>query len=186
MENYSTYQTPLSRYHYFEVCTPWFVDPPLAAMQAKRWPTCFRQRSVACFWFIWQFYHRSQNRFYTWRKLWLNLAKAEKQLGLPISEEAIKQMEANLVRILCCVSTCANVAHSILTPVSLRLLRWKKRSEDTMSWLMFTPSGRLLPLRQALSSACLCASAHPLNSILAFLALEVFVKSPGCVYHRAP
>ncbi|KIK09640.1 hypothetical protein K443DRAFT_671528 [Laccaria amethystina LaAM-08-1] len=36
------------------------------------------------------------NRFYTWRKLWLNLARAEKQLGLPISDEALKQMEANL------------------------------------------------------------------------------------------
>ncbi|KAK7039176.1 adenylosuccinase ade13 [Paramarasmius palmivorus] len=36
------------------------------------------------------------NRFYTWRKLWLNLAIAEKQLGLPISDEAIEQMKANL------------------------------------------------------------------------------------------
>ncbi|KAF8888448.1 L-Aspartase-like protein [Gymnopilus junonius] len=35
-------------------------------------------------------------RFYTWRKLWLNLAIAEKQLGLPISDEAIAQMKANL------------------------------------------------------------------------------------------
>ncbi|KAF9476616.1 Adenylosuccinate lyase [Pholiota conissans] len=36
------------------------------------------------------------NRFSTWRKLWLNLATAEKQLGLPISDEAISQMKANL------------------------------------------------------------------------------------------
>lgn len=36
------------------------------------------------------------NRFFTWRKLWLNLAIAEKQLGLPISDEAIEQMKANL------------------------------------------------------------------------------------------
>ncbi|PPQ64901.1 hypothetical protein CVT24_008240 [Panaeolus cyanescens] len=36
------------------------------------------------------------NRFNTWRKLWLNLAIAEKQLGLPITDEAIAQMEANL------------------------------------------------------------------------------------------
>ena len=39
-----------------------------------------------------------QNRFHTWRKLWLNLAIAEKELGLPISDEAIEQMKANLVR----------------------------------------------------------------------------------------
>ncbi|KAG6861131.1 Phosphoribosylglycinamide formyltransferase [Termitomyces sp. Mi166 len=36
------------------------------------------------------------NRFYTWRSLWLNLAIAERELGLPISEEAIEQMKANL------------------------------------------------------------------------------------------
>jgi adenylosuccinate lyase len=35
-------------------------------------------------------------RFSTWRQLWLWLAKAEKQLGLPISDEAISQMEAHL------------------------------------------------------------------------------------------
>ncbi|KAK0231243.1 L-Aspartase-like protein [Armillaria fumosa] len=36
------------------------------------------------------------NRFYTWRKLWLNLAIAERELGLPIPEEAIEQMKHNL------------------------------------------------------------------------------------------
>lgn len=53
-----------------------------------------------------------QTRFGTWRKLWLNLAIAEKvctahtackyaadnvqELGLPISDKAIEQMKANL------------------------------------------------------------------------------------------
>ncbi|TFK62965.1 Adenylosuccinate lyase [Pluteus cervinus] len=36
------------------------------------------------------------NRFYTWRSLWLNLAIAEKELGLPVPEEAIEQMRDNL------------------------------------------------------------------------------------------
>lgn len=44
-------------------------------------------------------------RFHTWRKLWLNLAIAEKELGLPISDLAIQQMKGNLVR------------HMILHPV---------------------------------------------------------------------
>lgn len=35
-------------------------------------------------------------RYSTWRQLWLWLAKAEKQLGLPIPDEAISQMEAHL------------------------------------------------------------------------------------------
>nr|ODN80292.1 adenylosuccinate lyase [Cryptococcus depauperatus CBS 7841] len=38
----------------------------------------------------------SGTRFGTWRKLWLNLAIAEKELGLAISDAAIEQMKANL------------------------------------------------------------------------------------------
>ncbi|KAI9095227.1 L-Aspartase-like protein [Phlyctochytrium arcticum] len=39
-------------------------------------------------------------KFSTWRKLWLSLAKAEKQLGLKdITDEAIKEMEDNLTNI---------------------------------------------------------------------------------------
>ncbi|WWC73717.1 adenylosuccinate lyase [Kwoniella pini CBS 10737] len=38
----------------------------------------------------------SGTRFGTWRKLWLNLAIAEKELGLEISDKAIEQMKANL------------------------------------------------------------------------------------------
>eukprot|EP00118_Oscarella_pearsei_P014921 m.130737 g.130737 ORF g.130737 m.130737 type:complete len:482 (+) comp38037_c0_seq13:209-1654(+) len=37
-----------------------------------------------------------QKKFSTWRKLWLYLAKAEKELGLDISDEQIEEMKANL------------------------------------------------------------------------------------------
>ncbi|KAL3474385.1 Cullin repeat-like-containing domain protein [Aspergillus californicus] len=36
-----------------------------------------------------------RNRFSTWRSLWLWLAEAEKELGLPITDEAIEQMRNN-------------------------------------------------------------------------------------------
>ncbi|RPA96640.1 Adenylosuccinate lyase [Choiromyces venosus 120613-1] len=38
----------------------------------------------------------NKTRFRAWRQLWVWLAKAEKQLGLSISDEAISQMEAHL------------------------------------------------------------------------------------------
>jgi adenylosuccinate lyase len=37
-----------------------------------------------------------QKKFSTWRRLWIALAKAEKQLGLPISDEQIAEMEAKV------------------------------------------------------------------------------------------
>ncbi len=36
------------------------------------------------------------NRYSTWRKLWVALAESERELGLPISEEQIEEMKAHL------------------------------------------------------------------------------------------
>lgn len=38
----------------------------------------------------------SDTRYKTWRKLWVSLAKAEKELGLPITEEQVSQLEENI------------------------------------------------------------------------------------------
>ncbi len=35
-------------------------------------------------------------RYTTWRKLWVSLARAEHRLGLPVTEEQVKQLEENL------------------------------------------------------------------------------------------
>ena len=39
----------------------------------------------------------ARTRASTWRRLWIWLAEAEKELGIDISDEAIKQMKANVV-----------------------------------------------------------------------------------------
>ena len=41
----------------------------------------------------------SDTRYTTWRKLWVSLAKAESKLGLPVSEEQIKELEDNVENI---------------------------------------------------------------------------------------
>ena len=38
----------------------------------------------------------ARTRAMTWRKLWVWLAEAEQELGLPISDEALAQMRANV------------------------------------------------------------------------------------------
>jgi adenylosuccinate lyase len=43
-----------------------------------------------------QYIFSNDNRFSTWRKLWVALAESEKELGLPISEEQIEEMKAHL------------------------------------------------------------------------------------------
>lgn len=39
----------------------------------------------------------ARERASTWRQLWVWLAEAEKELGLPIPDEALEQMRANVV-----------------------------------------------------------------------------------------
>lgn len=39
------------------------------------------------------------NKFSTWRKLWVALAESQRELGLPISEEQIEEMKANIYNI---------------------------------------------------------------------------------------
>lgn len=42
-----------------------------------------------------QFVFSDDNKFRTWRKLWIALARAEQKQGLPITDEQIKEMEAH-------------------------------------------------------------------------------------------
>ena len=35
----------------------------------------------------------ADTRYQTWRKLWVSLAKAEKELGLPITAEQVEELE---------------------------------------------------------------------------------------------
>lgn len=41
----------------------------------------------------------SDKRYTTWRRLWVSLAKAEKQLGLPIDDEQVRELEEHLTDI---------------------------------------------------------------------------------------
>ena len=41
-----------------------------------------------------QYLFSEEHKFRTWRKLWIALAKAERQLGLNITEEQIAELEA--------------------------------------------------------------------------------------------
>ncbi|MBS7262978.1 MAG: adenylosuccinate lyase [Eubacteriales bacterium] len=43
-----------------------------------------------------QYLFSADMKFSTWRKLWVALAEAEQQLGLPISDEQIRQMRSNI------------------------------------------------------------------------------------------
>lgn len=61
----------------------------------------------------------SDTRYQTWRKLWVALAKAEKQLGLPITEEQITQMEAQIENIDydCVAKREKEVRHDVMAHV---------------------------------------------------------------------
>ena len=104
-----------------------------AAMQARKWHICFLPRYNLID-DLYLLTSRAQNRYHTWRSLWLTLAIAEKQLGLPISDAAIEEMKQNLV---CtpqpnCIRSGLNVAtSSISMQNNLRLPRRKRKLDVT-------------------------------------------------------
>ena len=61
----------------------------------------------------------SNTRYKTWRKLWISLAKAEKSLGLPISDEQIAELENNVDNIdyECVRKREAEVRHDVMAHV---------------------------------------------------------------------
>ena len=46
-----------------------------------------------------QFVFSADKKFTTWRKLWVALARPEMKLGLPVTEEQVKELEANIENI---------------------------------------------------------------------------------------
>ena len=61
----------------------------------------------------------SDTRYGTWRKLWVSLAKAEKQLGLPITDEQVAELEAHIndIDYECVREREAKVRHDVMAHV---------------------------------------------------------------------
>ncbi|MGN0452242.1 MAG: adenylosuccinate lyase [Ruminococcus sp.] len=61
----------------------------------------------------------SDTRYKTWRKLWVSLAKAEKNLGLPITDEQISELQDNVDNIdyECVSKREAEVRHDVMAHV---------------------------------------------------------------------
>ena len=61
----------------------------------------------------------AETRIRTWRKLWVSLARAEMKLGLPITEEQVAELEANVGNIdfECAAAREKEVRHDVMAHV---------------------------------------------------------------------
>ncbi len=61
----------------------------------------------------------ADTRYQTWRKLWVSLARAEKQLGLPITDEQVAELEAHITDIdyQCVKEREAQVRHDVMAHI---------------------------------------------------------------------
>lgn len=61
----------------------------------------------------------AQKRIETWRRLWVSLAKAECKLGLPVTEEQVKELEAHITNIdfECAKQREKEVRHDVMAHV---------------------------------------------------------------------
>jgi len=170
MDEYETYQTPLSRSVTF-VYHPIIVSPCHQSLCKQRnGPPIF----PSCEWQVSRLdtarfpTSGPQNRFHTWRKLWLNLAIAEKNLGLPISGEAIEQMMENLVRslyLLAWIYYSHLASHSILLQINSKSQRTKKRKDVMTLWPTYIHLVRS-PLQLLASSSSFFHAFRPVFQLL--------------------
>ena len=60
-----------------------------------------------------------QKRIETWRKLWVELARAESELGLPVSEEQVKELEAHIsdIDFDCAAEREKEVRHDVMAHI---------------------------------------------------------------------
>ena len=58
-------------------------------------------------------------RIQTWRKLWVSLAKAQRKLGLPITQEQVEELEAHVADIdyACAAAREKEVRHDVMAHV---------------------------------------------------------------------
>ena len=73
-------------------------------------------------------------RFQTWRRLWVELARAEHDLGLPITAEQVAELEAHV------------------TDIDYAAAEQRRRRSATMSWPMCMLMAWRPPLRRASST----------------------------------
>lgn len=60
-----------------------------------------------------------QKRIETWRRLWTALARAERELGLPITDEQVKELEAHITDIdfACAAAREKEVRHDVMAHI---------------------------------------------------------------------
>lgn len=89
-----------------------------------------------------QYIFSPDKKFTTWRKLWVALAKAEKKLGLSVTQEQIDEMIANV----------DNINYDVAAE--------RENRSDMMSWRMFM----LLASSARVQSRSFISEPHPAMS----------------------
>ena len=86
-------------------------------------------------------------RIQTWRKLWVSLARAEMELGLPVTAEQVAQLEAHITDIdyECAAAREKEVRHDVMAHV----YAYGKVAPESSTW---APPAAMSPTTRILSS----------------------------------
>ena len=91
-----------------------------------------------------QYLFSEEHKFRTWRKLWIALARAERQLGLGITEEQIEELEAHAddINFEVAQEREKQVRHDVMSHVYAYGQRRGHLHQDSVRYLQCGTSGR--------------------------------------------
>ena len=85
----------------------------------------------------------ADKKFSTWRRLWVALARAEMELGLPVTQEQVDELEANIDNIDYDVARQRKSAAATMScPTCTLTVRYARRLPASSTWCNFLLCGR--------------------------------------------
>lgn len=83
-----------------------------------------------------QYVFSADKKFSTWRRLWVALARAEMNLGLPVTKEQVEELEANIDNIDYDVAEARErLFATMLCPTFMHTDRFARTQRESFTWV---------------------------------------------------
>lgn len=89
----------------------------------------------------------ADKKFSTWRKLWVALARAEMELGLPITPSQVKELEDNVYTLIMMLQKHGNGSFVTMScPTFMHMDRFVRTQRASFTWEQLPATLAIIPI----------------------------------------